>query len=119
MNSFLLPKTENIKILTNSNCLPSYKESKKALRKEQNTSYRWLAHKMGMSETTVSSMRKAGTEPRASEAAKIASALGTSVEFLVQDFKGDTPEYQETKDNYFFKYTHLKNELSKLLENFK
>ena len=91
-------------------------ENVEELRKEQNTSYRWLAHKMGMSETTVSSMRKAGTEPRASEAAKIADALGTTVEFLVQDFKADDEENQKPKDNYFFKYKNLKNELTKILE---
>ena len=92
-------------------------ENVEALRKEQNTSYRWLAHKMGMSETTVSSMRKAGTEPRASEAAKIAAALGTTVEFLVQDFKDGNPENQEAKDNYFLKYTNLKKKLRQLLES--
>lgn len=86
------------------------------LRKEQNTSYRWLAQMMGVSETTVSSMRKAGTEPRASEAAKIASALGTTVEFLV---KGNTYiEESENTDTYFFKYKRLKNELSKIIEVF-
>jgi transcriptional regulator with XRE-family HTH domain len=53
------------------------------LRKNQNTSYRWLASKMGVSETTVSSMRHLGTEPRATEAYKIAEALHTSVEWLV------------------------------------
>ncbi len=55
------------------------------LRKEQNTTYRWIASKMGVSETTVSSMRKANTEPRASEAVKIASAFGTSVESLIKE----------------------------------
>ncbi|MBR0495103.1 MAG: helix-turn-helix transcriptional regulator [Treponema sp.] len=86
-----------------------------ALRKEQNTSYRWLAHKMGMSETTVSSMRKAGTEPRASEATKIAAALGTTVEFLVQGV--DSKDDAETRDNYFLKYTNLRKELSKLVDS--
>ena len=84
-------------------------EKVEILRKEQNTSYRWLAQMMGVSETTVSSMRKAGTEPRASEAAKIASALGTTVEFLVKE---------ETSDTYFLKYTKLKNELARLIEVF-
>ena len=89
-------------------------ENVEALRREQNTSYRWLAHKMGMSETTVSSMRKAGTEPRATEAAKIAAALGTTVEFLVQD--SDSENADEGRDNYFLKYTKLKKELVKLTE---
>lgn len=61
----------------------SFWENVEILRKEQNTTYRWIASKMGVSETTVSSMRKANTEPRASEAVKIADALNTTVEFLV------------------------------------
>ena len=89
------------------------------LRKEQNTSYRWLAHKMGVSETTVSSMRKSGTEPRASEAVKIADALGTTVEFLVHDFSNESHKsLDERNDNYFFKYKNLKSELTKILESF-
>ena len=90
-------------------------ENVEALRKEQNTSYRWLAHKMGMSETTVSSMRKAGTEPRASEAAKIAAALGTTVEFLVRDSSAESQV--EGKDNYFLKYVSLRDGLLKLVES--
>lgn len=39
------------------------------LRKEKHITYRQLAAAMGVSETTVSSMRRASTEPRASEAA--------------------------------------------------
>ena len=90
-------------------------ENVEALRKEQNTSYRWLAHKMGMSETTVSSMRKSGTEPRASEAAKIAAALGTTVEFLVRD--SSVESQVEGKDNYFLKYISLRDGLLKLVES--
>ena len=90
-------------------------ENVEALRKEQNTSYRWLARKMGMSETTVSSMRKAGTEPRASEAAKIAAALGTTVEFLVRDSSAESQV--EGKDNYFLKYISLRDGLLKLVES--
>ncbi len=78
------------------------------LRKEQNTSYRWIASQMGVSETTVSSMRKAGTEPRAGEAVKIAKALGTTVESLVGT---DT-------DEYFHKYKKLKDEIMFILEKY-
>lgn len=78
------------------------------LRKEQNTSYRWIASQMGVSETTVSSMRKAGTEPRAGEAVKIAKALGTTVESLV----GSDPE------EYFHKYKKLKDEIMFILEKY-
>lgn len=42
------------------------------LRKQCHTTYRKLAAIMGFSETTVSSMRRAGTEPRAGDAVKIA-----------------------------------------------
>jgi transcriptional regulator with XRE-family HTH domain len=66
-----------------------------ALRREQNTTYRWLASKMGVSETTVSSMRKAGTVPRATEAVKLASALNVSVEYLVSSYESSVPK--ETK----------------------
>lgn len=38
---------------------------------------------MGVSETAVSSMRKAGTEQRAGEAVKVAKALYTTVENIV------------------------------------
>ncbi|AEE17646.1 helix-turn-helix domain-containing protein [Treponema brennaborense] len=75
------------------------------LREEQNTSYRWIAAQMGVSETTVSSMRKAGTEPRAGEAVKIAKALGTTVEFLAG----------AGEDEYYKKYVLLKSALRELL----
>ncbi len=81
-------------------------EKVEILRKEQNTSYRWIAGQMGVSETTVSSMRKAGTEPRAGEAVKIAKSLGTTVEFLVG--AGD--------DEFFQKYKKLKSELQMILD---
>lgn len=78
------------------------------LRAEQNTSYRWIASQMGVSETTVSSMRRASTEPRASEAVKIAKSLGTTVEFLVG----------EQNDGYYQKYINLKAGLQDLLKNY-
>lgn len=61
---------------------------------------------MGVSETTVSSMRKAGTEPRAGEAVKIAKALGTTVENLVGG----------NGDEYFQKYRKLKDEILRVIE---
>lgn len=81
------------------------------LRREQNSSYRWLAQKMGVSETTVSSMRRANTEPRATEALKIARALETSVEFLVN---GKT----ESEDDYSRKFFKLKDSVQKVLDSF-
>ena len=81
-------------------------EKVEILRKEQNTSYRWIAGQMGVSETTVSSMRKAGTEPRAGEAVKIAKSLGTPVAFLVG--AGD--------DEFFHKYKKLKSEIQVILD---
>lgn len=61
---------------------------------------------MGVSETTVSSMRKAGTEPRAGEAVKIAKALGTTVENLVGG----------KSDEYFLRYKNLKNEIIRVIQ---
>lgn len=84
----------------------SFWETVEILRKEQNTSYRWIANQMGVSETTVSSMRKAGTEPRAGEAVKIAKSLGTTVENLVGD----------NSDEYLQKYKKLKSELLRVIE---
>ena len=78
------------------------------LRVQQNTSYRWLAMKMGISEQTVSTMRRAGTEPRASEAVKMARALNTTVEYLTD---GDNANLE-----YFNRYTMLKEHLKLLLE---
>ncbi|MBR1404745.1 MAG: helix-turn-helix transcriptional regulator [Treponema sp.] len=94
----------------------SFWENVELLREEQNTSYRWLARMMGVSETTVSSMRRANTEPRASEAVKIASALGTTVESLVENHsEDDTPPSGSV---YLKKYFDLKKELERLIEKF-
>ena len=83
-------------------------ETVEMLRLQQNTSYRWLATKMGISEQTVSTMRKAGTEPRASEAVKLARALNTSVEYLTDGTNANL--------EYFNRYTLLKEQLKVLLE---
>ena len=50
--------------------------------RQQNFTYRQIAKTLGMAETTLSSMRKFGTEPRISDALKIADALGVSVRDL-------------------------------------
>lgn len=84
----------------------SFWENVEILRKEQNTTYRWIASKMGVSETTVSSMRKANTDPRASEAVKIANALNTTVEYLVTN----------KESVYLYKYNKLKNEIIAVIE---
>ncbi len=89
----------------------SFWENVELLREEQNTSYRWLAQIMGVSETTVSSMRRANTEPRATEAVKIANALGTSVENLV-----GTNTDNQNNDIYFKKYINLKKTLQNVLD---
>ena len=85
----------------------SFWDTVEMLRKEQNTSYRWLAQKMGIPETTLSSMRHSKTEPRASEAVKIARALDTTVEFLVT----------EDDRTYFQKYNSLRDALKKILND--
>ena len=86
----------------------SFWENVEILRKEQNTTYRWIASKMGVSETTVSSMRKANTEPRASQAVKIAEALDTTVEFLVTNKEAV----------YLYKYNRLKSEILSIIEKY-
>ena len=83
-------------------------ENVEVLRKQQNTSYRWLAQVMEVSETTISSMRRTRTEPRASDAMKIAKALGTTVEFLCTN----------ESDSYYLKYVQLKEELSEILQKY-
>ena len=83
-------------------------ENVEVLRKQQNTSYRWLAQVMEVSETTISSMRRNRTEPRASDAMKIAKALGTTVEFLCTN----------ESDSYYLKYVQLKEELSEILQKY-
>ncbi len=84
----------------------SFWENVEILRKQQNTTYRWLALKMGVSETTVSSMRKANTEPRAGQAVKIAEALNTTVEYLVTG----------KESLYLYKYKKLKDEIISVIE---
>ncbi len=83
-------------------------ENVEVLRKQQNTSYRWLAQVLEVSETTISSMRRNRTEPRASDAMKIAKALGTTVEFLCTN----------ESDSYYLKYVQLKEELSEILQKY-
>ena len=86
----------------------SFWENVEILIKEQNTTYRWLASKMGVAETTVSSMRKANTEPRASEAVKIAEALNTTVEYLVTN----------NENIFLYKYNQLKSEMLTIIEKY-
>lgn len=57
----------------------------------QGTTYRWLAGKLGKSETTVSGWRRTGVEPRASQAMQIAQALNVSVEYLVTGTDSSDP----------------------------
>lgn len=83
-------------------------ENVETLRKNQNTTYRWLAQKTGISETTISTMRKNHTEPRASDAVKIARALETTVDFLVDG----------TIDGYYKKYSDLKSALRTVMLTF-
>lgn len=55
----------------------------------QSTTFRWIAEKVvHKNETTVSSWRANNTQPRAAEAVKIAMALHTTVEYLVDGEEG-------------------------------
>ena len=51
-------------------------------RRQKNLTYRAIARTMGKAETTVSSMRQFGTEPRISDGIKIADALGVDIRDL-------------------------------------
>ncbi|MDE7291336.1 MAG: helix-turn-helix domain-containing protein [Treponemataceae bacterium] len=51
-------------------------------RQQKNLTYRAIARTMGKAETTVSSMRQFGTEPRISDGIRLADALGVDVREL-------------------------------------
>ena len=53
-------------------------------RKQKNLTYRAIAKTMGKSDTTVSSMRQFGTEPRISDGIRLADALGVDVRDLAK-----------------------------------
>jgi transcriptional regulator with XRE-family HTH domain len=54
-----------------------------ALVVKQETTFRYLAEKIGVSETTMSGWKRTNVLPRADHSVAIASALGVSVEYLV------------------------------------
>ena len=53
-------------------------------RQQKNLTYRAIARTMGKAETTVSSMRQFGTEPRISDGIRLADALGVDVRDLAE-----------------------------------
>ncbi len=53
-------------------------------RQQKNLTYRAIARTMGKAETTVSSMRQFGTEPRISDGIRLADALGVDVRDLTE-----------------------------------
>ena len=53
-------------------------------RQQKNLTYRAIARTMGKAETTVSSMRQFGTEPRISDGIRLADALGVDIRDLVE-----------------------------------
>ncbi len=53
-------------------------------RRQKNLTYRAIARTMGKAETTVSSMRQFGTEPRISDGIRIADALGVDIRDLAE-----------------------------------
>ena len=53
-------------------------------RKQKNLTYRAIARTMGKAETTVSSMRQFGTEPRINDGIRLADALGVDVRDLTE-----------------------------------
>lgn len=53
-------------------------------RRQKNLTYRAIARAAGKAETTVSSMRQFGTEPRISDGIRIADALGVDIRDLAE-----------------------------------
>ncbi len=53
-------------------------------RQQKKLTYRSIARAMGKAETTVSSMRQFGTEPRISDGIRIADALGVDIRDLAE-----------------------------------
>jgi hypothetical protein len=74
----------------------SFWENVDRLVTEQNTSYRWLAGRLEVSETTVSSWRRTGVSPRSRHSVLIAKALKTTVESL-EDMSSDDPWFTENR----------------------
>ena len=59
---------------------------------KNNTTFRWLAEKINVSETTMSGWRKNDVLPRASHALLIASLLDVSLTYLVTGEDSQTPD---------------------------
>ena len=53
-------------------------------RQRKNLTYRAIARTMGKAETTVSSMRQFGTEPRISDGIRLADVLGVDIRELAE-----------------------------------
>ena len=64
----------------------------KFLIKENNTKQEWLAEKTGIKYQTLRSMISKNTFPKADDAVKIAKALNTTVEYLVNGYKDSNHE---------------------------
>lgn len=64
----------------------------KFLIKENNTKQEWLAEKTGIKYQTLRSMISKNTFPKADDAVKIAKALNTTVEYLVNGNKDSNHE---------------------------
>jgi len=72
------------------------------LIESENTTWRWLAISiLKKSETTISGWRSTNVLPRADDAVKIASALNTTVEFLVT---GEEPEFLPAGEIIFYRH---------------
>lgn len=69
----------------------------KFLIKENNTKQEWLAEKTGIKYQTLRSMISKNTFPKVDDAVKIAHALNTTVEFLVN---GNNDFYHEINKFY-------------------
>lgn len=62
---------------------------------KNNTTFRWIAEKLGIPETTISGWRRQDVLPRADIAVEIAKLFGVSVEYLVTGTESGSPELRE------------------------
>lgn len=88
-------------VLLHDNISMDFWNRVKMLVEEENTTWRWLALSiLKKSETTISGWRATNVLPRADDAVKIASALNTTVEYLVT---GEEPEFLPAGEIIFYR----------------
>ena len=82
-------------------------ERTKAEIDRQNTTFRWLASKIEVSESTMATWRATNVLPRADHAIRIANLLGVSVEYLVTGEEQNQPNYRPAERDIIRKLSLL------------